>query len=271
MLTEPRYESASFSPSEEKHRYGDKVHIAADPYLATLLARVCVEDCRYPELAHLVGTLYRHLLASVIAAEFPTVPTEVTTRMAALHPEQGSFRARLVDKKTRVVCVALARAGIVPSQVCFEMLSQLIEPQRIRQDHIAIQRKLNAKETVVGADVGGVKIGGDVEDSVVLLPDPMGATGSSIAQTLELYQERGKPKTIVALHLVVTPEYLAFVTKKFPEVRIYALRLDRGLSPTAVLGTMPGERWREERGLNDKQYIVPGAGGLGEVLNNSFV
>ena len=27
----------------------------------------------------------------------------------------------------------------------------------------------------------------------------------------------------------------------------------------------------EEKGLNDHQYIVPGAGGLGELLNNSFV
>ena len=26
-----------------------------------------------------------------------------------------------------------------------------------------------------------------------------------------------------------------------------------------------------ERGLNDQQYIVPGAGGLGEVINNVFV
>ena len=27
----------------------------------------------------------------------------------------------------------------------------------------------------------------------------------------------------------------------------------------------------EERGLNDHQYIVPGAGGVGEILNNAWV
>jgi uracil phosphoribosyltransferase len=37
------------------------------------------------------------------------------------------------------------------------------------------------------------------------------------------------------------------------------------------LQTVPGELWGEERGLDDHHYIVPGAGGLGEVLNNSFV
>ena len=36
------------------------------------------------------------------------------------------------------------------------------------------------------------------------------------------------------------------------------------LSAPDVLETVPGERWDEERGLNERSYIVPGAGGLGE-------
>jgi len=36
------------------------------------------------------------------------------------------------------------------------------------------------------------------------------------------------------------------------------------------LATIPGERWDEEKGLNERHYIVPGAGGLGEIINNSF-
>ena len=45
----------------------------------------------------------------------------------------------------------------------------------------------------------------------------------------------------------------------------------RSLSPPDVLACVPGERWAEEVGLNDHHYIVPGAGGLGEIMNNSFV
>ena len=81
----------------------------------------------------------------------------------------------------------------------------------------------------------------------------------------------GTPRRIVCAHLIVTPEYLRKVADELPEVRVHALRLDRGLSPEEILQTIPGERWEEERGLNDRQYIVPGAGGLGEVINNSFV
>ena len=70
--------------------------------------------------------------------------------------------------------------------------------------------------------------------------------------------------------MIVTPEYLHAVTTELEDVLVYSLRLDRGLSPPEVLATVPGERWADERGLNASGYIIPGAGGLGEVLNNSW-
>jgi hypothetical protein len=53
-------------------------------------------------------------------------------------------------------------------------------------------------------------------------------------------------------------------------VRVYAVRVDRGLSARRVLASIAGEHWDRERGLNDRQYIVPGAGGFGELLSGSF-
>jgi uracil phosphoribosyltransferase len=73
------------------------------------------------------------------------------------------------------------------------------------------------------------------------------------------------------MHCIVTPEYLRHMKTFHPEVQIYAIRLDRGLSPKEILETKPGTHWDKEKGLNSKSYIVPGGGGLGEVLNNSFV
>jgi hypothetical protein len=67
----------------------------------------------------------------------------------------------------------------------------------------------------------------------------------------------------------VTPEFIRHVTTHLPDVRIYALRVDRGLSLPDVLATTPGTRWDEERGLDRKDCIVPGAGGLGELINNT--
>jgi uracil phosphoribosyltransferase len=143
----------------------------------------------------------------------------------------------------------------------------------VRQDHIIMSRMLGAADHVVGAGIGGMKIGGDVEGAFLLFPDPMGATGSSLSVALDTYKKKvpGKPRKIIALHLIVTPEYLRRMSKDHPEMVVYAVRLDRGLSPDKVQGTVPGTYWDDEKGLNDHDYIVPGAGGLGEVMNNAWV
>jgi uracil phosphoribosyltransferase len=119
--------------------------------------------------------------------------------------------------------------------------------------------------------VSGHKIGGDIDNAIVLFPDPMGATGSTIAEAIDMYKTRGKARKFVALHCIVTPEYLKKVQAKHPDLIIYAVRLDRGLSDIKILDTIPGTHWDQERGLNDKHYIVPGGGGFGEILNNAYV
>ena len=93
----------------------------------------------------------------------------------------------------------------------------------------------------------------------------------SLAAETYLTKVRGPPRRLVAMHLIVTPEYLRRVTREHPQQVVYAVRLDRGLSPPDVAGTVPGTSWDRERGLDDHDYIVPGAGGLGEVMNNAWV
>jgi hypothetical protein len=56
-----------------------------------------------------------------------------------------------------------------------------------------------------------------------------------------------------------------------PQAEIFAVRLDRGLSAPDVLRAVPGERWDEENGLDAHDYIVPGGGGFGELMNNAYV
>jgi uracil phosphoribosyltransferase len=147
-----------------------------------------------------------------------------------------------------------------------------MNPELVRQDHFYVARKTNDKNEVIGVDVSGSKIGGGVDKAIVLFPDPMGATGGTIVEAYEHYKESvgGKPSLMIAMHLIITPEYLKKVTALCPDLHIFALRLDRGLSNADILTTEPGTKWNEEKGLNNLSYIVPGAGGLGEILNNSY-
>lgn len=270
MLKDPQYLNHKFRLSEISHHYGSNVHLLDDPYLFTALAKLCRPDTHQPVINQLLNILYRELVKCVVNHEFPRQATTLESRMATFHPE-GNFEAEVLDPTTQVVCVNLARAGTVPSQICFDAFNYILQPSGVRQDHISINRKVDADERVVGANLGGVKIGGAIDNVYVVVPDPMGATGSTLVSALEVYSTRGKPKKFIAIHLIVTPEYLKTVQKADSNVIVYAIRLDRGLSPADVLKTAPGKRWNEERGLNDKQYIVPGAGGLGEVINNAYV
>jgi uracil phosphoribosyltransferase len=138
---------------------------------------------------------------------------------------------------------------------------------------VAAQRATDESGGVTGTVIAAAKIGGTVRDALVVVPDPMGATGSTVMALLDHLQQHhlGTPRKIILMHLMVTPEYLKRVSQAHPALCVYALRLDRGLSDPAVLREVPGARWDEERGLSDKGYIVPGAGGVGELLNNSWV
>jgi uracil phosphoribosyltransferase len=267
-----QFRSLPYRPCEIVHRYGERVHILGDPLSLAMLARLCAKGTVQPEINRLVGELYRMLVHDVVAAEFPREPMAVPTRMIDVTP-RAVWRGDAIALATPAVVVAVARAGLVPSQISFDFLNQVLMPEGVRQDHLALARTVDEKGGVTGAGLYASKIGGPVDGAMLLIPDPMGATGSTISKVVEQYgaDTYGRPGKVIAVHLIITPEYLRHVTRKHPEVIVYALRLDRGLSPADVLQTVPGERWDEERGLTDHQYIVPGGGGLGEVMNNSFV
>ncbi len=273
-----QYLGHKFQLSELEHQYGKNVHLLSDPVLFTLLAHLCSPETTQPQVNLLVRKLYESLVHTVVSQEFPRKPGRVTTRMAAKHPREGAFTAELMDREQAAVSVNLARAGTYPSHLCYEFLNQLLNPALVRQDHILMSRQTDSKHQVTGASSGGYKIGGSVDNSIVLLPDPMGATGSTMIEVLDLYKnafggtvKAGKAKKYIALHLIVTPEYLKNVQKRHSDLVVYALRLDRGLSPQEILSTRPGELWDSEKGLNGEQYIVPGGGGFGEILNNAYV
>jgi len=266
------YDRIPYRLAEIEHRYGPHVHILADPLALTQLARLCAKGTMQPEINRLVSILYGDLLRQVVNAEFPRRPTATPTRMIDSTPH-AVFHGETIDPDLRAITVNIARAGTLPSQVTYDFLNTLLDPRLVRQDHFVMARVVDSAAKVIGAQISGSKIGGDVDDAVLLFPDPMGATGGSISTALRTYRESvvGKPRKVICLHLIVTPEYLRRLTTDHPGAVIYALRLDRGLSPEEIFDTVPGTHWEKERGLDDHQYIVPGGGGFGEIMNNAYV
>ncbi len=81
------------------------------------------------------------------------------------------------------------------------------------------------------------------ENSVVVITDPMLATGGSLLHLLKKVTPL-KPKDIRIVCVVAAPEGIELIRKEFPQVHIFTAALD-------------------ER-LNDIKYIVPGIGDYGD-------
>ncbi len=85
----------------------------------------------------------------------------------------------------------------------------------------------------------------ELENRTVVVLDPMLATGGTLIRALEEVWDK-KPKKVVSVHIVCAPEGIERVRKKFPQHLIYTVSVD-------------------ER-LNDKGYIIPGVGDMGDRL-----
>ena len=87
------------------------------------------------------------------------------------------------------------------------------------------------------------KLPHDIEDRIVILVDPMLATGGSASDALTMLKQRGC-KHIRFMCLVAAPEGVKKVQDDHPDVDIYTAALDEC--------------------LNDHAYIVPGLGDAGD-------
>ena len=162
---------------ELPHHYGPQVHLVESVALGYWLAQLGHPDTRSTDLPYLIRQLYSGLLLHALDREFPTQLDTVDTRMTAAHPEQ-KLSLPIFSRDLKAVTVNLARAGTMPSQICYETLGHLLDPDQVRQDHILAARiKELEADKIQGAELSAAKIGGSAKNAIVVLPDPMGGHG----------------------------------------------------------------------------------------------
>ncbi len=84
---------------------------------------------------------------------------------------------------------------------------------------------------------------------VVIIPDPMLATGSTMELILpEILKE--PPAAVKTVHCVVAPEGLKLISETFPTVEVYTVA--------------------EDERLNEKSFIIPGLGDAGDRAFNTY-
>ena len=138
---------------------------------------------------------------------------------------------RISGKKLAIVPILRAGLGMVDG------LLKLVPVARI--GHIGLYRD---PETHLPVEYY-CKLPPDISNRLVIVVDPMLATGGSAADALRKLKERGC-KNLCLMCLVAAPEGVRKVQSEHPDVDIYATSLDEC--------------------LNDHAYIIPGLGDAGD-------
>ena len=166
------------------------------------------------------------LLAVEALRDLPTVRSTVSTPM-------GEAGGRRIDAD--VVVVPVLRSGLGMLDAVLELLPSA------RVGHIGLQRD----ETTAIASQYYSKLPHGLQDSYVLMIDPMLATGGSAVAALDLLKRAGA-RDIRILCIVAAPEGIALIERRFPDIRIFTPVIDEG--------------------LNERKFIVPGLGDFGDRL-----
>ena len=167
------------------------------------------------------------LMGYEVTRDLPLEDVEIET------PVARATMKRIAGKKLAIVPILRAGLGMVDG-----MLS-LVPVARV--GHIGLYRD---PETHLPVEYY-CKLPQDITKRLVILVDPMLATGGSASDAIKLLKDKGCTN-IRFMCLVAAPEGVAKVQADHPDVEIYTAALD-------------------ER-LNDHKYIVPGLGDAGDRL-----
>lgn len=157
----------------------------------------------------------------------PTVEKEVKTPLETCKQQ--------VVKDNSIAIVPILRAGLG----MVNGIHVLFPSARV--GHIGMYRD----ETTLEPQEYYCKLPDGIEDKLVLLCDPMLATGGSACDAISLLKKRGC-KNIKFMAIIGAPEGVSKVAEAHPDVDIYVSTLDRC--------------------LNENGYILPGLGDAGDRL-----
>ncbi len=149
-------------------------------------------------------------------------------------PLAGATGYRILERD-KVLIVMVLRAAIPFVEGLYKMFPMA------RTGVISAWRGPGPKFNV---EVNYVKVPDIYREDIVIVADPMLATGNTLVQIGKKVLERGKPKRLVFMSVVAVMSGITRVLKSFPEAEIYTCAIDPK--------------------LNNKGYIVPGLGDAGD-------
>jgi uracil phosphoribosyltransferase len=205
----------------------ENVTIFQHPLINHKIAILRDENTSMKEFRELVEEITTLMTFECLREGVPTVEKEVKTPLEVC--------TQHVVKDNAIVIVPILRAGLG----MVNGIHVLFPSARV--GHIGLYRN----EETLEPNEYYCKLPDGIEEKLVLVVDPMLATGGSACDAIDRLKKRGC-KNIKFMAVIGAPEGVSRVAEAHPDVHVYVSTLDRC--------------------LNDKGYILPGLGDAGDRL-----
>jgi uracil phosphoribosyltransferase len=205
----------------------DNVTIFDHPLIRHKIAILRDEKTSMKEFRELIEEITTLMTYDCLKEGVPTVEVEVKT------PLETCTQQMIQDDAISVVPILRAGLGMVNG------VHVLFPTARV--GHIGMYRD---EETLEPKEYY-CKLPDGIEDKLVLLVDPMLATGGSACDAIDLLKKRGCTQ-IKFMAIIGAPEGITKVAETHPDVQVFVSTLDRQ--------------------LNENGYILPGLGDAGDRL-----
>ena len=210
--------------SKTERLFVSQVHVITHPLVAHKLTMMRKKETSTGDFRQLLREVAL-LMGYEVTRDLPLTTTPIETPMMTME-------APVLDGK-KLVLASILRAG----EGLLEGMLSLIPSARV--SHIGLYRDHNTLEPIEYY----FKAPEDLGERLVIVVDPMLATGHSAAAAISRLKERGADQIRFVCVLAV-PQGLKYLQDKHPDVDIYTASIDEGLDANS--------------------YILPGLGDAGD-------
>ena len=204
------------------------IHKLSNPVITTLINQLRdsqTDSLRFRQIIQQLSRLLVYEAFKLIRLEKRSINTWM-----------GETSHSFIDEED-LMFVPILRAGL-------PMLDPVIEMfPKASSGFLAMARDESTHEAILYYD----KVP-ECKDKVVILLDPMLATGGSLADAIE-FVKKHNPKKIISLNIIAAPEGLEVIEKSHSDIDLFIAQVDEK--------------------LNEDKFIIPGLGDAGDRAYNT--
>ncbi len=214
-----------------------RVHVIEKPYVSEKLAILRDRNTPYPVFRSILEEL-GFLIGVEISNSLPVIEKKITTPLGV------ETKSVFIKNKDKIVIIPILRASIPLAWGLLKAYPEakvgLVVAKRIEESI-----KKNDKGIYFDIELSYIKLPKIDNESIVIIADPMIATGSTIIRILDEIVKYN-PLKIIIVGIIATPYALERISNKArdTELEFYLLAIDKE--------------------LDSRGYIIPGLGDAGD-------